>query len=235
MSTRNLIGKLDPKFNPFDDNYLEEILEATALAWARMEQPAINEIEDQITFRLAGRLANDSQFAQLPYDIVPQYWLLGLNGERLGRLDLRIKHRNSQRDYFAFECKRLHVTYPGGSFKTEYPAYVGENGMMAFVDGYYAKRLPSCGMLAYVMDGECDKAWHGVERRIESVRSLLRLRSKSKFEKSILSSVIASGITGTQLGETNHLLGRSHLRLFHLLLPVISRRPHTKSKYVNKR
>ncbi len=22
----------------------------------------------------------------LPYDIVPQYWLLGLNGERLGRL-----------------------------------------------------------------------------------------------------------------------------------------------------
>src|SRR5438093_10731018 len=123
MSTRNLIGKLDPRFNPFDDNYLQEILQATALAWARMEQPGSNEIEDRITFRLAGRLANDPHFADLPYDIVPQYWLLGLNGERLGRLDLRIKHRNSQRDYFVFESKRLHITYPGGRFQTEYPAY----------------------------------------------------------------------------------------------------------------
>jgi hypothetical protein len=225
MSTRNLIGKLDPKFNPFDDNYLEEILQATALAWARMEQPSSNEIEDQITFRLAGRLANDPHFADLPYDIVPQYWLLGLNGERLGRLDLRIKHRNSQRDYFAFESKRLHVTYPGGRFETEYPTYVGKNGMMAFIDGYYSKRLPSCGMIGYVMDGKCDKAWLGIERRVEAVRTALRLRANSSLKKSMLSSAITCGVRGTQLGETKHRLGSYSLRLFHLLLPVSPKSP----------
>jgi hypothetical protein len=220
MIRRNLIGKLDPKFNPFDENYLEEILQATALAWARMEQPSSHELEDRITFRLAGRLAHDAHFAELPYDIVPQYWLVGLNGELLGRLDLRFKHRNSQRDYFAFESKRLHVTYPGGGFATEYSSYVGKEGMMAFIDGYYSKRLPACGMIGYVMDGKCDKAWRGVERRIESGRQTLRLKIKSKLEESTLSLWVTRGMKGTQLGETNHRLGTFRLRLFHLFLPI---------------
>ena len=107
MSSQIFNGRLDPRFNPFDDDYLVEILEATVVAWARMKQPDSSEIEDHITYRLAGRLANDPHFAELPYDIVPQCWLLGLDGERLGRLDLRFKHRHSQRDYFAFESKRF--------------------------------------------------------------------------------------------------------------------------------
>ena len=78
--------------------------------------------------RLYGRLLNDPHFAELPYDVIAQCCLLGLNGEQLGRLDLRFKHRHSQRDYFAFESKRLHVTYPGGSFSTEYPTYAVTRG-----------------------------------------------------------------------------------------------------------
>jgi hypothetical protein len=222
MSTRNLIGKLDPQFNPFDDNYLQEILEATAMAWRRMKKANHQEIEDRITFRLAARLAHDPHFAHLPYDIVPQYWLLGLNGELLGRLDLRFKHRSSRRDYFAFEAKRLHVTYPGGHYRTEYPSYVGEKGMMAFIDGYYSKRLPSCGMIGYVMDGKCDKAWIGVEKRIETKRKLLRLKTKSTLKRSLLSPAVSCGMEGTQLGETSHRVGAFHLRIFHLLLPVSS-------------
>lgn len=230
MSTRNLIGKLDPQFNPFDQNYLEEIIQATAMAWRRMKKPHSQDLEDRITFRLAGRLANDPYFAHLPYDIVPQYWLVGLHGELLGRLDLRFKHRNSQRDYFAFETKRLHVTYPGGGYRTEYPSYVGEAGMKAFIDGYYSRRLPSCGMIAYVMDGKCDKAWSGVERGINRGRKLLRLRAKSKLEKSSLSSVVTCGMEGTQLGETDHRLRGFRLRLFHLLLPVSPRKRRSTSR-----
>lgn len=225
MSRRKLIGKLDPKFNPFDVNYLEEILQATAVAWARMEQPSSNELEDRITFRLAGRLANDPHFAELPYDIVPQYWLLGLNGELLGRLDLRFKHRNSQRDYFAFESKRLHVTYPGGRFATEYSSYIGQEGMMAFIDGHYSKRLPECGMIGYVMDGKCDKAWRGVGTRIESGRKTLRLKIGSKLEKSTLFLLANRGMKGTQLGETHHTVGTFRLRLFHLFLPISPKSP----------
>jgi hypothetical protein len=222
MSGQKFSGRLAWKFNPFDDDYLIEILAATALAWGRMEQPSQNEIEDRITFRLAGRIANDPYFAQIPYDVVPQYLLLGLNGQRLGRLDLRFKHRYSQRDYFAFESKRLHVSYPSGSFSTEYSTYAGEKGMMAFVQGYYAKRLPACGMLSYIMDGKSDKAWSGLEKRIEVRRRTLNLVKGSKFAKSVLSKATKNGITGTHLGETEHNLQTHKLRLFHLLLPVCS-------------
>lgn len=220
MSSQIFNGRLDPQFNPFDDDYLVEILEATAVAWARMNQPGTSEIEDRITFRLAGRLANDPYFAELPYDIVAQCWLLDLEGERLGRLDLRFKHRHSQRDYFAFESKRLHVTYPGGSFSTEYPAYAGEDGMMAFISGQYSQGLLAGGMLGYVMDGRTDGAWSGLEQRIELQRTPLKLIESSKLAQSVLSRAVASAMASTHLGETEHNLDTHHMRLFHLLLPV---------------
>ena len=141
-------GQLAAEFNPFGDDYLSEILEAVAVAWSRMKPPKLSEWEDHITFRLAGRLQNDPMFSELPYDIVPQYWLLDLNGQRLGRLDLRFKHRQSQRDYFAFESKRLHVTYPGGSISPEYAVYAGDDGMMAFIEGQYSKSLALLECLA---------------------------------------------------------------------------------------
>jgi hypothetical protein len=218
--SRRITGRLEPEFNPFADDYLAEILEATAVAWARMEHPDQGEIEDRITFRLAGRLANDRHFAELPYDIIPQWWLLGLNGERLGRLDLRFKHRHSQRDYFAFESKRLHVTYPGGRFSTEYPTYVGRDGMLAFINGIYCKGLSAGGMIAYIMDGKSDTAWTGLEKRVEAQRSALKLIDGSALAKSTLVKAVAEAMPGTHLGETGHDLPTHRLQLFHLILPV---------------
>lgn len=215
-------GQLASEFNPFEEDYLAEILEAVAVAWARMKQPRRSEWEDSITWRLAGRLQNDPTFCELPYDIVPQYWLLGLNGQRLGRLDLRFKHRHSQRDYFALESKRLHVTYPGGCFSTEYPTYTGDEGMMAFVEGQYSRDLPAAGMLGYVMDGDTTKAWKGLETRIEERRKPLCLSGASKFSKSTLSHAVSNGLNGTHLGETLHGIGNHKLRLLHMLLPLIA-------------
>ncbi len=198
---------MQPEFNPFQDDYLSDILETATVAWNRMRQPLATELEDQLTFRLAGRIANDVYFADFPYDVVPQYWLLGLHGQRLGRLDLRFKHRYSQRDYFACEAKRLRVKYPGGSFSTEYSTYAGEDGMMAFVQGQYSRGLPACGMISYVMDGNCDKAWNGLSIRMERRRAQLKLAYSSKLDKSALSGSIAQGMQGTRLGETEHILG----------------------------
>jgi len=213
-------GQLDAEFNPFTDEYLGEILQAVAMAWARMRQPKPREWEDDITYRLAGRLQNDPTLPTLPYDIVPQYWLLDLDGRRLGRLDLRFKHRHSQRDYFAFESKRLHVTYPGGTISTEYPTYVSDEGIGAFVAGQYSKNLPAAGMLGYVMDGNTKKAWTGLAARIEAKRDDLCLLAASQFIESPLKHHTESGLAGTRLGETQHALVSHALRLFHLLLPV---------------
>ncbi|HEY2364112.1 MAG TPA: hypothetical protein VGK36_23530 [Candidatus Angelobacter sp.] len=220
MSLRRSSGTLKPQFNPFKEDYLAELFSAVVIAWASMIPPKRNEIEDRITFRLAGRLANDPQFEDSPYDIVAQYWLLGLRGQRLGRLDLRIKHRYSQRDYFAFEAKRLHVTYPGGKLSTEYATYSGEDGMMAFLKGQYCKGLPCAGMLGYIMDNESTRAWTGLKNRIDSKRRRLRLSKGSQLEESKLSYCVSKGKQGTLLGETAHGLKSHRLRLFHLLLPV---------------
>lgn len=213
-------GQLDAEFNPFTDEYLGEMLKAVAVAWARMKQPKSSEWEDDITFRLAGRLLNDPLFRDLPYDIVPQYWLLGINGQRLGRLDLRFKHRFSQRDYFAFESKRLHVTYPGGKLSPEYHVYAGGDGMGGFIEGQYSTRLPAAGMLGYVMDGDTEKAWTGLATRIEAKRDELCLIAASQFIESSLKHHTESGLPNTRLGETQHTLVSHILRLFHLLLPV---------------
>lgn len=213
-------GWLDAEFNPFTDEYLGEIFQAVAMAWARMKQPKSSEIEDRITFRLAGRLSNDPHFRDLPYDIAPQHWLTGMDGERLGRLDLHFKHRHSQRDYFAFESKRLHVTYPGGIISTEYPTYVSDEGMGALVAGQYSKSLPAAGMLGYVMDGNTEKAWTGLAARIEAKRDDLCLLAASQFIESPLKHHAESGLSNSRLGETQHDLFSHALRLFHLLLPV---------------
>jgi hypothetical protein len=127
-------------------------------------------------------LLNDPAFRDLPYDIVPQHQLTELSGRILGLLDLHFKHRQSQRDYFAFEAKRLHVTRPGGSFSNEHSIYVGNEGMMAFVDGQYSKGLPAGGMLGYVMDGKTKKAWDGLEAHIEKRRGELKLIPASNLQ-----------------------------------------------------
>lgn len=222
MSISRFGGTLQQQFNPFQDDYLSEIIEATATAWVRLQPPKRGEIEDRITFRLAGRLANDPYFADLPYDVVPQYWLLGLNGQRLGRLDLRFKHRFSQRDYFAFEAKRLHVSRPGGGFSNEYSVYAGDAGMMAFVTEQYCKGFPAGGMLGYIMDGKSIDAWAGLVKRIDLRRKPLKLVGTTGLLKSALSAAIQHALSGTHLGETQHHLSTYNLRQFHLLLPVQS-------------
>jgi hypothetical protein len=222
MSGKSFIGSLAPEFNPFDGDYLAEILEATAHAWARMKPPKPSEIEDRITFRLVGQLVNAPEFAEIPYDVIPQWWIVGLDGELLGRLDIRFKHRLSKRDYFGFEAKRLHVTYPSGKTSRGYSTYTGEAGMMAFIEGQYSKMLPAGGMLGYVMDGKSDDAWSGIGKQIDSQRTALKLSAGSSFARSSLTKFAPErALIGSHLGETDHDLVTHRLCLFHLLLPVV--------------
>jgi|SRR5665213_3284514 len=213
-------GQLAPEFNPFAEDYLAEILLAVTVAWQQMPKPKRNEIENKITSRLAGWLMNAPDFIErLPFHIIPQYEIPDLQGKILGRLDICFKFMQTTREYFAFEAKRLHVSYPGGTFSNEHSIYVGNEGMMAFIDEQYSKSLPVGGMLGYVMDGKTKKAWDGLEAQIENRRNELKLVPSSKLAKPLLSHIETKGMQGTLLGETAHQL-KHKLRLFHLLLPV---------------
>ncbi len=218
MRIETISGQINPKFNPFTESYVREIILAIALAWSRMPNPPADEIEDRITFRLAGRLQNDFDFRELPFDVVPQYWILDLHGRRLGRLDLRFKHVQSRRDYFAFEAKRLHVAFPSG-FKTEHSVYVGEEGMMCFVTRKYSAGLSHAGMLAYVMDSDIPRAWNGLLGVIENNRNSLKLCNGSQFIASVIDDITTSLIATARVGETAHALDNGPMTITHLLLP----------------
>ena len=218
MRGDTISGQIDPQFNPFAESYVRDIIRAIALAWSRMRYPPADEIEDRITFRLAGRLQNDEDFRELPFDVVPQYWLLDLHGRRLGRLDLRFKHMQSHRDYFAFEAKRLHVAYPSG-FKTEHSVYVGDGGMMCFVTEKYSAGLPHAGMLAYVMDSDVPRAWDGISDAIENNRNALKLRKGASFIASVFDNVITTIIATARVAETAHEFDNGPMVITHILLP----------------
>ena len=219
MST-SFWGSLDPQFNPFVEDELSEIIRMTATAWARMKQPPKAELEDSITFRVAGRIANDPDFAESPYDVIAQFWVVGLDGQRLGRIDLRFQHRHSKRLYFAFEAKRLHVTYPKGKFSTEYATYAGPEGMMAFVDQTYSKGFTASGMLGYVMDGRSPLAVTGLGTKIDEKKIDLKLSPNTSFGLSGLAQLPPTAVSGTFLRETSHLLSTHTLRMLHLIVPV---------------
>jgi hypothetical protein len=103
---------------------------------------------------------------------------------------------------------------PGGKRSSEYPGYVGEEGMMAFIAGQYSDRLPAAGMLAYVMDGLPDKAWLGLTKRIEAEWMDLRMREGH----SLVRSSLLPFRVGIHLGETLHDLTNRQLRILHLIL-----------------
>jgi hypothetical protein len=212
MTSALLDGVLEPKLNPFAVDYLLEMLQAVVDAWTQIEGPTENEKENPITRRLAKKLIERDN---LPYEVSYQYWLLATDGI----LDLRLRRLSSQKEYFAFEAKRLHVTFPGGKVSAEYDKYVGDDGMMAFVNESYSPSLPAGGMLGYVMDGDSARAWSGLGAAIEHRRAPLKLVVGSGLAESPLAGAVAA-TKNTRLGETDHTLTTHSLRLYHLLLPV---------------
>ncbi|BDI32583.1 hypothetical protein CCAX7_46340 [Capsulimonas corticalis] len=217
MSGRIFDGQLAPEFNPFADNYLSDIVSAIATAWYQLKHPNEEDIEIRITNRLVGRLVNSQDFANLPFIIDPQCQIVDIDGEIIGIIDIRFILRNSGREYFALEAKRVHITNSKGQLKRSYSSYVGKGGMMDFVNGKYSAGLPACGMLGYVMDGNLDIAWTGISKSIQRNCIRLKLDSTSKLVKSQL--CVYHGNDNTRLGETFHDLSTHSVRMMHLLLP----------------
>ena len=231
-------GQLAPKFDPFGENVLAEIMAVIVTAWSKVRRftdeeirsrsrrkgkrkktaPPVQPLENWITRRLARIIRFDPAFRDIPFDVNTQVETLEIEDDP-DKLDLHFKHRHSQRDYFAFEAKRLHVKYPGGSRPLEYGAYTSDKGMGAYVIGQYSEGLPAAGMLGYVMDGETQAAWSGLDASIQGRREPLKMAAGAKLEISALHHLMERGNPGTLLGETLHHLAAGVMRIFHLLVP----------------
>ncbi len=115
--------------------------------------------------------------------------------------------------YFLTEAKRLHVTFPSGwhSLVSEY--VTGEQGMLCFVKGRYARGLAFGGMLGYVFDG------HVAEARVSIAAAIQKNAEKLKCTnpKTLVDSKIVPG--EKRISETVHHLPR-RFTVFHQYLGV---------------
>jgi hypothetical protein len=196
------------------------ILAALLRCGARLRKANPTELENDLTDRLRDKLDRDSVLRIRPIELfreVPLYDRKRSRQKQLGRTDLIFLYSTGSFKpwpYFVIETKRLHVTLPSGwkSLAAEY--VTGRQGMMCFIDRRYARDLTEGAMLAYVFDGDVNKARDAV---VESVAAnpdklkcdslLCRLPSKTVAE---LSGII----------ESSHILPQGIFTIYHLFVKV---------------
>jgi hypothetical protein len=211
----NVVGTSD-HFSPlFPDDFLEDIVGRMFVAWNRIPKPITEVLETRITKLLRHQYAYDPIIKQLPFQVRRELPIDDpATGEELGRIDLCLLHGNDEDVYFAFECKRLNVTFPSGKFESRAAQYVGPEGIGCFVSQKYASGQQHGGMIGYVFNGDIDTARSAINNQL----------AKSKTDLALLSNGLATcGISpeNSQLKETQHIISGNALTIYHLLLPIV--------------
>ncbi|MGA2699930.1 MAG: hypothetical protein ABSH35_02370 [Isosphaeraceae bacterium] len=169
----------------FPDRLIPDIIDMVIGAWEHFDKPSHDEQEVSITRRFKILLVQDKKLRRLPVLIDREIWEDDpVTAEQIGRIDIRLVHGYREDVYFAFECKRLNVTYKGRLY-TQAGDYVTD-GMARFVDEQYATGLPTGGMIGYVVDGLCDNAIRAVARAMSRHRELLHLEPAATLKCSNL-------------------------------------------------
>jgi len=211
----NVVGTSD-HFSPlFPDDFLEEIIGRVLVAWSRIPKPITENLETRITKLLRHQYAHDPIIKQLPFRVVREFTVDDpTTGNELGRIDLCLLHGN-ENVYFAFECKRLNVTFPGGKFESLTAAYVGSDGMGCFVSQKYAAGQRHCGMVGYVFDGNIEAARTTINKQLAKPEMDLSLTSDALTTSEILPA-------DDRVSQTQHDIEGVSLAMHHLLLSVVS-------------
>ena len=200
------IGLIDPM--------VPVILNLVIASWDGLTPPAADETEDNITNELCRALQQNRTARGLMFQIRPQVVELDpMLGEDLGRMDIAFIPLVPREDiYFCLECKRLNVIKDGKP--RAYASQYVNAGMIRFITGQYSKAVHHGGMLAYVLDGDVDRAMKNVEANIRKTRKALNMTA----EGTLLASTILS--TDRRARETEHQ--RAHetelFRLHHLFM-----------------
>ena len=196
------------------------ILAAILRSGSRLRKRHSTELENDLSDRLRDFLDRDSGLRSRPVEIfreVPLYDRKRSRQRQLGRTDLMFMYSTGAAKpwpYFVVETKRIHVTFSSG-WKSLVSEYVTSyQGMMCFIDGRYARGLASGGMLAFVFDGEIEKARSAVGAAIEANRKQLRSAPKLRFGPS------AVLLSESRVCESRHMLTQGEFNIYHLFIPV---------------
>jgi len=172
-------------------------------------------LENQITDQLALMLRRD-QRSRENWLVVPQYKSLDsdFNGDVVtkGFIDFIVFFDLNQKNYIAYECKRLNVLFPSG-FQTLADKYVDE-GIMRYVSAQYAQALPFGVMIGYVLDSNMPKALAAVKSQIQNKARRLHCISQESHAKNLPPVSFIIRFT------TGHSRASGKIEVQHLLLPL---------------
>lgn len=196
------------------DPLVPHILSLVLAAWEGMTPPAPDEGEDNITISLCRALQQNRTARGLMFQIRTQVVELDpVPGEEFGRMDIVFIPLVPREDiYFCLESKRLNVVKDGEprAYTSEYVTF----GMLRFVAGRYSKAVRHGGMIAYVLDGNVDRAMTNIENNMRRQCSALGMTPPGSF----LPSTSLKG--DARARETHHR--RAHetqlFRIHHLFV-----------------
>src|ERR1022692_861193 len=185
----------------FPEELIPRIIDLIFDTWHAFPSPKPTDYEVPITRRFKVALKNAKDLRRLPLRIEREPAEDDpTTAAELGRIDLKFSAAGSAREevYFAFECKRL---YPieNGKRRARAAEYITE-GMIRFTTAQYSSVMHAGGMIAYVLDGHCEKAIAAVEINFVTYCANLCMEPPGRFQRSSLRP------NNENLRETDHVL-----------------------------
>jgi len=199
----------------FQQNLIPSVLSYVIATWEQMPMPGPSDLEDAISAKLYSALINAKDRNAHAFLIRYQDVEVDTDlAKETGRKDIVFFPSHQEEIYLCLEAKRLNAVVSGVRRSLAYE-YVKE-GMQRFVDGKYAQFVRHGAMLAYVLDGDTDRAIQNVANNIRKRRAELRMAKNSSF--------IASTIRpdDPRAKETRHRRAHENtlFRIHHLFLKI---------------
>lgn len=170
----------------FQQNLIPSVLSYVIATWQQMPKPGPSDLEDAISVKLYSALIkakdrNAHAFLIRYQDVEVDTDL----AKETGRKDIVFfPSLQEQEIYLCLEAKRLNAVI-SGVLRSLADEYVKE-GMQRFVDGKYARFVRHGAMLAYVLDGDTDRAMQNVENNIRNRLAELRMDKNGGFVASTI-------------------------------------------------
>ena len=150
----------------FQQNLIPAVLAHVVTTWEQMPKPGPSDLENEISVKLyAGLVKAKDRNAHV---FLVRYQDVEVDADlakETGRKDIMFFPSLQEQDiYLCLEAKRLNAVISGvrRSLADEYV----KEGMQRFVDGKYARFVRHGAMLAYVLDGNIERAIRNVQNNI---------------------------------------------------------------------
>ena len=178
--------------------------------WQAIAHLPRSSCEDTITYALVCNVNRDAEARSALYCEYQFYTTVTLH------VDMAVIVHNDRSTYLGYECKRLNVTGTDGARRSQAGAYVGEDGMMCFVQEKYAEGLPIGCMMGYVMDGDMNFAFLRIEAAMAAEQPALGLQGELQEHPPI--GIIRRFVT-------EHVRDGRWMEIRHALLPFVRANP----------